>query len=100
LVGDAPKGVFHFHRPGPHALLPSAAARQEVTKKYAAITTPDGKAKLGDKAASELIRIKNLPNLKVGKPAPDIVGEDIDGKKFKLSDYRGKVVLLDFWSYV
>ena len=33
----------------------------------------------------------------VGKPAPEIAGEDIDGKKFKLSDYKGKVVLLDFW---
>ena len=32
-----------------------------------------------------------------GKTAPDIEGEDIDGKKFKLSDYRGKVVVLDFW---
>ena len=34
---------------------------------------------------------------KVGEPAPEIVGEDIDGKPFKLSDYRGKVVVLDFW---
>jgi peroxiredoxin len=33
----------------------------------------------------------------LGKKAPEIAGEDIDGKKFKLSDYRGKVVLLDFW---
>ena len=33
----------------------------------------------------------------VGKAAPEIEGEDIDGEKFKLSDYRGKVVLLDFW---
>jgi hypothetical protein len=33
----------------------------------------------------------------VGKPAPEIAGEDLDRKKFKLSDYRGKVVLLDFW---
>ncbi len=37
------------------------------------------------------------PTLPVGDPAPDIVGEDTDGKLFKLSDYRGKVVLLDFW---
>jgi cytochrome oxidase Cu insertion factor (SCO1/SenC/PrrC family) len=33
----------------------------------------------------------------VGQPAPDIEGEDIDGQPFKLSDYRGKVVVLDFW---
>jgi hypothetical protein len=71
----------------------------DVTKNYADITTPDGKAKLGDKAAAELVRIKNIPNLKVGKTAPEIVGEDVDGKKFKLSDYRGKVVLLDFWGH-
>jgi cytochrome oxidase Cu insertion factor (SCO1/SenC/PrrC family) len=30
--------------------------------------------------------------------APEIVGTDQDGKEFRLSDYRGKVVLLDFWS--
>ena len=35
--------------------------------------------------------------LEVGNLAPEIIGEDIDGKKFKLSDYRGKVVVLDFW---
>lgn len=35
--------------------------------------------------------------LQVGKEAPDIEGEDIDGIAFKLSDYRGKVILLDFW---
>ena len=35
--------------------------------------------------------------LAVGKVAPDISGEDLDGEEFKLSDYRGKVVVLDFW---
>jgi hypothetical protein len=38
-----------------------------------------------------------LRKLSVGKVAPEIKGEDIDGKEFKLSDYRGKVVVLDFW---
>jgi cytochrome oxidase Cu insertion factor (SCO1/SenC/PrrC family) len=33
-----------------------------------------------------------------GKPAPEITGEDQDGKPMKLSDFRGKVVLLDFWA--
>ena len=35
--------------------------------------------------------------LEVGNLAPEIQGEDLDGVKFKLSDYRGKVVVLDFW---
>src|SRR5204863_286939 len=49
---------------------------------------------VGDKAQVEL---DDILHLAVGKVAPDIEGEDQDGKKFKLSDYRGKVVLLDFW---
>lgn len=36
-------------------------------------------------------------DLDVGKPAPEIVGRDLDGNPMQLSDYRGKVVLLDFW---
>lgn len=39
----------------------------------------------------------NLEHLTVGGVAPEIVGEDIAGKPMKLSDYKGKVVLLDFW---
>ncbi len=46
-------------------------------------------------AKSELYTLRNLS---VGKVAPDVEAEDQDGKSFKLSDYRGKVVLLDFWS--
>jgi len=52
-----------------------------------------------DEGLSELVRgaIHEEETLGVGKPAPDIVGEDLDGVPFKLSDYRGKVVMLDFW---
>ena len=35
----------------------------------------------------------------IGNLAPDIQGEDLDGVKFKLSDYRGKVVVIDFWGH-
>jgi cytochrome oxidase Cu insertion factor (SCO1/SenC/PrrC family) len=38
-------------------------------------------------------------DLEPGKLAPEIEGDDIDGQKFKLSEYRGKVVLLDFWGH-
>jgi peroxiredoxin len=33
----------------------------------------------------------------IDKPAFDFSTKDIDGKPHKLSDYRGKVVVLDFW---
>ena len=39
------------------------------------------------------------PRFAIGHEAPDIEGEDLDGNKFKLSDYRGKVVVLDFWGH-
>jgi hypothetical protein len=32
-----------------------------------------------------------------GSAAPETAGEDLDGVVFRLSDYRGQVVLLDFW---
>jgi hypothetical protein len=51
-------------------------------------------ATLADEAKSELFELRNL---RPGKVAPDIAGEDLDGVTFKLSDYRGKVVVLDFW---
>ena len=36
-------------------------------------------------------------HLQIGMSVPDIEGKDLDGVPFKLSDYKGKVVLLDFW---
>lgn len=46
-------------------------------------------------------RVKGLiaerEQLGIGQVSPDIEGVDLDGVKFKLSDYAGKVVLLDFW---
>jgi hypothetical protein len=38
-------------------------------------------------------------HLQIGQVAPDIAGNDVDGVAFKLSDYRGKVVVLDFWGF-
>jgi peroxiredoxin len=45
-------------------------------------------------AEGELFEIRNLA---IGKIAPDIEGEDLDANKLKLSEYRGRVVVLDFW---
>ena len=40
-----------------------------------------------------------LEHLQVGCKAPDIIGADMEETAFKLSDYQGKVVLLDFWGH-
>jgi thiol-disulfide isomerase/thioredoxin len=53
-----------------------------------------GKQTLADVAKAKLDEIENL---QVGKPAPPIEGRCMDGKPLKLSDYRGKVVVLVFW---
>ncbi len=34
----------------------------------------------------------------VGKPVPEVVSKDLEGKSVKLSDYKGKVVVLDIWA--
>jgi peroxiredoxin len=70
----------------------------QVCEDYADVTSTDGTFRLADKARAELARIANLPNLKVGKVAPEITGEDLDGKPLKLSDHRGKVVVVCFWA--
>ncbi|NIS69309.1 MAG: redoxin domain-containing protein [Proteobacteria bacterium] len=40
-----------------------------------------------------------VPELaKVGEPAPEFTLPTLDGKSARLADYRGKVVLLNFWA--
>jgi hypothetical protein len=72
----------------------SEEAYERVTKDFADVKPPFGNGTLGASAEGALFELRHLT---VGKPAPEIAGEDLDGKKFKLSDYKGKVVLLDFW---
>jgi hypothetical protein len=67
---------------------------RRVVEKYADVKMPSG-GTLGKEAAAQLQAIREP--IAADRPAPEIEGEDIDGKKFKLSDYKGKVVLLDFW---
>ncbi len=65
---------------------------QEVSAKYA-----DAKIQgfpLADQAARTMFE---LANLSVGSECPEIDGKDVDGTGFKLSEYRGKHVVLMFW---
>ena len=33
-----------------------------------------------------------------GKPAPEIELDLLDGKKFRLSEHKSRIVVLDFWA--
>ena len=48
-----------------------------------------------EKAAEYRLRAAELT---LGKPAPDFTLKDINGETVALKDFRGKVVLLDFWA--
>lgn len=70
----------------------AAALFERAKAEFADVKTSRGT--VGEQAEHTLFE---LTHLAIGKPAPEIAGKDIDGKDMKLSDYRGKVVVLDFW---
>ena len=72
------------------------AVFEQAAEKYGDVKLPFG-GNVGDNAKMELFAIRHLA---VGKEADDIEGPDQNGVRFKLSDYRGKVVLLYFWQHV
>lgn len=53
-----------------------------------------GGQKLADRAQPELVELRLFG---VGKEAPEIEGQDMNGQQMKLSDHRGEVVVLVFW---
>jgi thiol-disulfide isomerase/thioredoxin len=55
----------------------------------------DGQRTLGEEAKQELYELRYL---RVGKTAPEMEGDAVEGAKFKLSDHRGKVVVVNFWA--
>lgn len=67
---------------------------EDVVENYSDVAAARGT--LGAAAEPDLFELRFLS---VGKTALDIEAEDIDGETFKLSDYRGKVVMLDFWGH-
>jgi thiol-disulfide isomerase/thioredoxin len=71
-------------------------------KEYADVAIPrelvadDDRGKpLGELTKPLLHRVRFLM---VGRKAQEITGKDVNGKEFKLSEFRGKVVLLDFFA--
>lgn len=79
--------------------IPMADKVAAEAEKYFQQVVDEFGEKFASKKKEAEREIKMLQTLRVGKVAPEITGPDLDGKEFKLSDYRGKVVLLDFWGH-
>ncbi|MCC7015225.1 MAG: redoxin domain-containing protein [Planctomycetes bacterium] len=73
----------------------SAADKQRATELQAKVTKEYAETAAG----RELISKNSASSYEVGGTPPDFEATDPDGTKFKLSDYRGKVVMLDFWGF-
>ncbi|MGN7812090.1 redoxin domain-containing protein [Flavobacterium sp. 22076] len=68
----------------------------EQVKMYYAVLSPDVQKSIYGKQLKEAIDLNE--KTAVGVTAPEFSQTDIDGKVVKLSDYKGKYVLVDFWA--
>ena len=70
---------------------------ESLATEYGDVKVAAGREEVPISKAAEKMRFF-LDNLIVGKLMPDVETERLDGKKTKISDYRGKVVVLDIWT--
>lgn len=92
------------HLPSKHLFHPEyRLPRSERIPRYLKLLTSSVDMKIAPQKPRELGK-HGLPRRlaeayeKFGQPAPDFSTTDLDGKPISLQQYRGKVVLLDFWA--
>jgi peroxiredoxin len=98
IQAQACLSLAQFIKARANARPPEQAARltREAEDLFARIVDRYADVKeVAEQAKYELFEIRHLA---VGKALPDIKGKDSDDREFKLSDYRGKVVVLTFWA--
>lgn len=72
------------------------AFRAPVTKIYNGLDASLKNSAYGENIANVLYPPKVV---KVGEPMYDTVLTDLNGKFYRLADFKGKYILLDFWSF-
>ncbi|WAC41623.1 TlpA disulfide reductase family protein [Pedobacter sp. SL55] len=95
---------YEFYKKNPDSYLSIEALNKYVGKIFDYRTTAPLFDKLSarvkaTKAGKEMAeQMANLKKTDIGTIAPDFTQLDIAGKPVKLSDYKGKYVLVDFWA--
>jgi thiol-disulfide isomerase/thioredoxin len=79
------------------AAVKAAADLLEAAKKLSPNAKVDDTT-VAQFADDELKGLKALTSLLPGNPAPAVESRGLDDKKATLADYKGKVVVLDFWN--
>lgn len=113
LIGDEESEKFlrAVETGSPHADVRASAILIRATDKLENAPVKSAEYAAAKKEALRAAEIAEAPAIKQevqsiidgrekvvgGKVAPDIVGVDLDGVAFKLSDYKGKIIMLDFW---
>ena len=78
----------------------TAAEQQEPNERFILERLSFIHERLGNTELAETYGRKFDPRYKLlGMPIPDFSATDLDGNPISLRDYRGKVVLLDFWVF-
>ena len=75
---------------------PSDADKKRADELRARLMKDFDGTKVVERLKSAEFKLKNLQD---GMAAPDFTTKDVEDVEFKLSDYKGKVVLLDFWGF-
>lgn len=78
------------------ALLYDDGSNDEAVALFRRLRQEHGDSAAAARAENYLYEIERL---QIGMVAPDFEAVDEKGQSYKLSDYRGKVVVLDFWGF-
>jgi len=74
----------------------SLEERAPALERYRQVAANFPSTKYGRRAGGQVFKVERL---QIGMVAPEIVGKDIDGNDMKLSDFKGKVTVIDFWGF-
>ena len=101
--GGYAKVVFDLNGDGKLEVVPGSSEYYAFTEQFVRLGEMDYEFVV-DLRTGDKLQLKPLPEklaetqvLRPGYSPPDFTFQDLDGKMHRLSDYRGKVVLLDFW---